>query len=71
MNKYNLPKSVRYLNVKSQVNMYADLIRNYKKQKIKNFYDNKMYLTGNYTTAFNYGKQDEVHNRVKHTGYME
>ena len=29
------------------------------------------YLTGNYTTAFNYGKQDEVHNRVKHTGYME
>lgn len=51
--------------------MYADLIRNYKKQKIKNFYDNKMYLTGNYTTAFNYGKQDEVHNRVKHTGYIE
>jgi ribonucleoside-triphosphate reductase len=29
------------------------------------------YLTGNYTTAFNYGKQDEVHKRVKHTGYME
>ena len=29
------------------------------------------YLTGNYTTAFNYGKQDEVHNRVKHTGYIE
>ena len=29
------------------------------------------YLTGNYTTAFNLGKQDEVHNRVKHTGYME
>ena len=24
------------------------------------------YLTGNYTTAFNYGKQDEVHHRVKH-----
>ena len=29
------------------------------------------YLTGNYTTAFNYGKQDEVHNRVKHVGVME
>ncbi len=29
------------------------------------------YLTGNYSTAFNLGKQDEVHNRVKHTGYME
>ena len=29
------------------------------------------YLTGNYTTAFNYGKQDEVHHRVKHTGVME
>ena len=29
------------------------------------------YLTGNYTTAFNLGKQDEVKNRVKHTGYME
>ena len=25
------------------------------------------YLTGNYTTAFNKGKQDEVHHRVKHT----
>ena len=24
------------------------------------------YLTGNYTTAFNKGKQDEVHHRVKH-----
>ena len=24
------------------------------------------YLTGNYKTAFNYGKQDEVHHRVKH-----
>ena len=24
------------------------------------------YLTGNYTTAFNIGKQDEVHHRVKH-----
>ena len=24
------------------------------------------YLTGNYTTAFNLGKQDEVHHRVKH-----
>lgn len=29
------------------------------------------YLTGNYTTAFNYGKQDEVHHRVKHTGVMK
>ena len=29
------------------------------------------YLTGDYNTAFNLGKQDEVHNRVKHTGYME
>ena len=29
------------------------------------------YLTGNYTTAFNYGKQDEVRHRVKHTGQME
>jgi len=26
-----------------------------------------MYLTGNYTTAFNKGKQDEVRYRVKHT----
>jgi ribonucleoside-triphosphate reductase len=25
------------------------------------------YLTGNYTTAFNKGKQDEVQHRVKHT----
>lgn len=29
------------------------------------------YLTGNYTTAFNLGKQDEVHHRVKHVGVME
>ena len=29
------------------------------------------YLTGNYKTAFNLGKQDEVSYRVKHTGYME
>lgn len=29
------------------------------------------YLTGNYKTAFNLGKQDEVHNRVKHVGIME
>lgn len=28
------------------------------------------YLTGNYTTAFNIGKQDEVHHRVKHTGEL-
>ena len=29
------------------------------------------YLTGDYNTAFNLGKQNEVHNRVKHTGIME
>ena len=29
------------------------------------------YLTGNYTTAFNLGKQDEVHHRVKHVGVIE
>ena len=29
------------------------------------------YLTGDYKTAFNLGKQDEVHNRVKHVGDME
>jgi ribonucleoside-triphosphate reductase len=29
------------------------------------------YLTGNYTTAFNKGKQDEVHHRVKHVGGMK
>lgn len=29
------------------------------------------YLTGNYKTAFNLGKQDEVEHRVKHTGQME
>lgn len=29
------------------------------------------YLTGNYTTAFNLGKQDEVHHRTKHVGVME
>ena len=29
------------------------------------------YLTGNYTTAFNLGKQAETNDRVKHTGYME
>ena len=29
------------------------------------------YLTGNYTTAFNLGKQDEVHHRVKHVGVLE
>ena len=28
------------------------------------------YLTGDYTTAFNLGKQDEVHHRVKHVGDM-
>ena len=28
------------------------------------------YLTGDYTTAFNLGKQDEVHHRVKHTGVL-
>lgn len=29
------------------------------------------YLTGNYKTAFNKGKQDEVEHRVKHVGVME
>ena len=29
------------------------------------------YLTGNYKTAFNWGKQKETEARVKHTGYME
>ena len=29
------------------------------------------YLTGNYKTAFNLGKQDEVQHRAKHTGYIE
>jgi ribonucleoside-triphosphate reductase len=29
------------------------------------------YLTGNYKTAFNLGKQDEVSQRVKHVGIME
>ena len=29
------------------------------------------YLTGNYTTAFNLGKQDEVHHRAKHAGKLE
>ena len=29
------------------------------------------YLTGDYTTAFNVGKQDEVRYRVKHTGQIE
>ena len=29
------------------------------------------YLTGNYTTAFNLGKQAETKDRVKHVGYME
>ena len=29
------------------------------------------YLTGNYTTAFNKGKQDEVERRVKHSECMK
>jgi len=29
------------------------------------------YLTGNYTTAFNWGKQKETEDRVKHVGVME
>lgn len=29
------------------------------------------YLTGDYKTAFNYGKQKEVEARVKHTGQIE
>lgn len=46
--------------------MYAELIRNYKNHRIKSLWDNKMYLTGNYTTAFNKGKISEVKDRVKH-----
>lgn len=30
-----------------------------------------MYLTGNYTTAFNKGKQQEVEMRYKHTKKMQ
>lgn len=29
------------------------------------------YLTGDYTSAFNFGKQAEVHDRTKHVGVME
>jgi ribonucleoside-triphosphate reductase len=29
------------------------------------------YLTGNYKTAFNWGKQKEVEERIKHTGRMD
>ena len=29
------------------------------------------YLTGNYKTAFNLGKQDEVHHRTRHVGVIE
>jgi ribonucleoside-triphosphate reductase len=29
------------------------------------------YLTGNYTTAFNYGKQKEVEDRIQHTKLTE
>ena len=29
------------------------------------------YLTGNYKTAFNLGKQNEVHLRIKHIGRLE
>lgn len=48
--------------------MYAELIRNYKSYRIKSLQDNKLYLTGDYKSAFNLGKQDEVEERVKHTG---
>ena len=30
-----------------------------------------MYLTGNYKTAFNYGKQKEVEDRYKHSEKLE
>ena len=37
------------------------------RQRIKSLCDNKLYLTGNYTTAFNLGKQQEVEKRFKHS----
>ena len=61
--EYNFSKSVRHL---TKMKMYAELIRNYKNYMIKNLQDNTMYLTGDYKTAFNKGKQEEVKDRVKH-----
>ena len=46
--------------------MYAELIGNYKNYGIKSLWGNKLYLTGDYKTAFNKGKQAEVVDRVKH-----
>ena len=46
--------------------MYAELMGNHKNYRIKSLWDNKLYLTGDYKTAFNKGKQAEVLDRVKH-----
>lgn len=46
--------------------MYAELIGNNKNYWIKSRQDNKMYLTGDYKTAFNPGKQKETEDRVEH-----
>ena len=62
MNKYNPATSVRQLN---ELEMYAELIGNYKNIRIKNLMGNKLYLSTTYE-HFNLGKQDEVKDRVKH-----
>jgi hypothetical protein len=50
-----------------EMKMYAELARNCKSHWIKSRWDNtKLYLTGDYKTAFNDGKIDEVGDRVKH-----
>ena len=40
--EYNIPTSVRYLNVKTQVKIYAELYGDIQKQRIKSLYDNKI-----------------------------
>ena len=47
--------------------MYAELIGNYKKYRIKSLYGNILYLTGDYKSAFNKGKQAETEDRYKHS----
>ena len=39
---------------------------NHKNYGIKSLWDNKLYLTGDYKTAFNKGKIQETEMRVKH-----
>ena len=51
---------------KKEMKMYAELMGNHKNYGIKSLWDNKLYLTGDYKTAFNKGKQAEVLDRVKH-----